>query len=90
MRELKFDANLGFKHEAIQAIIDIFAGQKIRQSIFTVSKTIEEIVKLRNEYAPVVPMQEFFRNNVFTDVAKTNARQILKQAGFEEKSIQTI
>ena len=50
----------------------------------------EEIVKLRDEYAPVVPMQVVFRDNGFTDVTKTNALQILKQAGFEEKSVQTI
>lgn len=50
----------------------------------------EEIVKLRAEYAPIVPMQVVFRDNGFTDVAKTNALQILKQAGFEEKSVQTI
>ena len=30
------------------------------------------------------------RDNGFNDVTKTNALQILKQAGFEEKSIQTI
>lgn len=50
----------------------------------------EEIVKLRDEYDPVVPMQVVFRDNGFTDVTKTNALQILKQAGFEEKSVQTI
>ena len=50
----------------------------------------EEIVKLRDEYAPIVPMQVVFRDNGFTDVTKTNALQILKQAGFEEKSVQTI
>ena len=50
----------------------------------------EEIVKLRAEYEPIVPMQVVFRDNGFTDVAKTNALQILKQAGFEEKSVQTI
>lgn len=50
----------------------------------------EEIVKLRDEYAPVVPMQVVFRDNGFTDVTKTNALQILKQAGVEEKSVQTI
>ena len=57
----------------------------------TIPQTIaEEIVKLRDEYAPVVPMQVVFRDNGFTDVTKTNALQILKQAGFEEKSVQTI
>ena len=50
----------------------------------------DEIVKLRDEYAPIVPMQVVFRDNGFDDVSKTNALQILKQAGFEEKSIQTI
>ena len=49
-----------------------------------------EIVKLRDEYAPIVPMQVVFRDNGFDDVGKTNALQILKQAGFEEKSIRTI
>lgn len=50
----------------------------------------EEIVKLRDEYAPIVPMQVVFRDNGFDDISKTNALQILKQSGFEEKSIQTI
>lgn len=50
----------------------------------------EEIVRLRDEYAPIVPMQVVFRDNGFNDVSKTNALQILKQAGFEEKSIQTV
>lgn len=50
----------------------------------------EEIVKLRDEYAPIVPMQVVFRDNSFDDISKTNALQILKQSGFEEKSIQTI
>lgn len=54
------------------------------------STIAEEIVKLRDEYAPIVPMQVVFRDNGFDDVGKTNALQILKQAGFEEKSIQTI
>ena len=57
----------------------------------TIPQTIaEEIVKLRDEYAPIVPMQVVFRDNGFTDVAKTNVLQILQQAGFEEKSVQTI
>jgi len=50
----------------------------------------EEIVKLRDEYAPVVPMQVVFRDSGFNDVTKTNAIQILKQAGVEEKAIRTI
>jgi len=57
----------------------------------TIPQSIAEgIVKLRDEYAPIVPMQVVFRDNGFTDVAKTNTLQILKQAGFEEKSVQTI
>ncbi len=43
MRELKFDANLGFQQEAIQAITDIFRGQNVCASNFTVRKTVEEI-----------------------------------------------
>ena len=50
----------------------------------------EAIVKLRDEYAPIVPMQVVFRDNGFDDVSKTNVMQILKQAGFEDKSVQTI
>ena len=57
----------------------------------TIPATIaEEIVKLRDEYAPIVPMQVVFRDTGFDDIGKANALQILKQAGFEEKSIQTI
>ena len=50
----------------------------------------EEIVRLRDECDPRVPMQVVFRDSGFNDVTKTNVLQILKQAGFEEKSIQTI
>ena len=50
----------------------------------------DEIVKLRDEFAPTTPMRVVFRDNGFTDVSKTNALSILKQAGFEEKTIQTI
>lgn len=57
----------------------------------TIPATIaEEIVKLRDAYAPIMPMQVVFRDTGFDDVGKANALQILKQAGFEEKSIQTI
>ena len=42
MNELKFDANLGFQLEAISAITDIFDGQKVCQSNFTVRKDITE------------------------------------------------
>jgi len=50
----------------------------------------EEIVKIRNEYKTDISMQVVFRDNGFTDIAKANALTILKQAGFDEKSIQTI
>ena len=44
MKELKFDANLGFQLEAISAITDIFDGQKVCQSNFTVRRNeVEEI-----------------------------------------------
>ena len=43
MKELKFDANLGFQQEAISAITDIFVGQKVCQSNFTVQKLANEL-----------------------------------------------
>ena len=43
MKELEFDANLGFQQQAIQAITDIFAGQKVCQSNFSVRKIADEL-----------------------------------------------
>ena len=43
MKELKFDANLGFQLEAISAITDIFDGQKVCQSNFTVRRQEGEL-----------------------------------------------
>ena len=43
MKELKFDANLGFQQEAISAITDIFAEQKACQSNFTVRQLANEL-----------------------------------------------
>lgn len=43
MKELKFDANLGFQLEAISAITDIFEGQKVCQSNFTVRQNEGEL-----------------------------------------------
>ena len=57
----------------------------------TIPATVADaIVTLKEEYAPIVPMQVVFRDNGFNDVSKTNALQILKQNGFDEKSVQTI
>lgn len=50
----------------------------------------EDIIQLRDELAPIVPMQVVLRDNGLTDVVKTNILQILKQAGFEETSVRTI
>ena len=50
----------------------------------------EAIVGFKAEYDPIVPMQVVFRDNGFDDVTKTNTLQILKQNGFDEKSVQTI
>ncbi len=62
----------------------ICLDEKIHQGI------AEEIVKLRDEYAPVIPMTVVFRDTGLDDVTKTNAMQILLQAGFEAKAIMTI
>ena len=42
MKELKFEANLGYQQDAIRAIVDIFDGQKDCKGVFTVKKTKEE------------------------------------------------
>ena len=53
MRELKFDANLGFQLEAISAITDIFKGQKVCRSNFSVRKQdVEDSFKLKAETIP--------------------------------------
>ena len=53
MRELKFDANLGFQLEAISAITDIFKGQKVCRSNFSVRKqNVEDSFKLKGETIP--------------------------------------
>ena len=53
MKELKFDANLGFQLEAISAITDIFKGQKVCRSNFSVRKqNVEDSFKLRAETIP--------------------------------------
>ena len=80
--ERKFDDNTVYV--VGMGALAICLDKKIPQTI------AEEIVKLRDEYAPIVPMQVVFRDNGFDDVSKTNALQILKQSAFEEKSIQTI
>lgn len=47
MNELKFDANLGFQLEAVSAIADIFDGQKVCRSNFTVRRSeTEENLKI--------------------------------------------
>ena len=43
MRELKFDGNLGFQREAIQAITDVFRGQKVCPGNFSVRRTETEV-----------------------------------------------
>ena len=82
IEENKFGSNTVYIVGA--GALAICLDQSIPQTI------AEEIVKLRDKYAPIVPMQVVFRDNGFTDVAKTNALQILKQAGFEEKAVRTL
>lgn len=82
IEENKFGSNTVYIVGA--GALAICLDQSIPQTI------AEEIVKLRDKYAPIVPMQVVFRDNGFTDVSKTNALQILKQAGFEEKAVRTL
>ena len=38
--KIKFENNLNYQNSAISSIVDIFAGQEIRQSNFSVEKII--------------------------------------------------
>lgn len=39
--KLKFDSNLGYQREAISAVVDVFCGQKVKQTLFTVSFALQ-------------------------------------------------
>ena len=39
--KLKFDSNLGYQREAISAVVDVFRGQKVKQTLFTVSFALQ-------------------------------------------------
>ena len=39
--KLKFDSNLDYQQEAISAVIDVFRGQKVKQTLFPVSLALQ-------------------------------------------------
>jgi len=66
MKELKFDSNLNFQLDAVRAITDIFDGQKICQSNFTIYSSNNEL-NLQNDigYANQIQLsQEDILKNV--------------------------
>ena len=79
MRELKFDANLGFQQEAIQAITDIFRGQKVCASNFTVRKTVEEI-NLREDIQGYSNRLELLPEEILENVHAIQLRNGLAQS----------
>ena len=84
MKELKFDANLGFQLEAISAITDIFDGQKVCQSNFTVRKNeVEENLKLGVQgYANELQLidEELLENvHAVIDVLKVSLEQSIRE-----------
>lgn len=79
MRELKFDANLGFQQEAIQAITDIFRGQKVCASNFTVRKTVEEI-NLREDVQGYSNRLELLPEEILENVHAIQLRNGLAQS----------
>ena len=88
MKDLKFDANLGFQLEAIQAITDIFDGQKVCQSNFTVRKTeIEENLKEKPQgYANELQLiDEELVENIHAVQLRKRAGAVKRCAGQDEE-----
>ena len=54
VHELKFDASLSFQQEAIRAITDIFAGQKVCRSNFSVRKIADELKPARDKSDEII------------------------------------
>ena len=39
--KLKFDSTLDYQQEAIAAVVDVFRGQKVKQTLFTISVALQ-------------------------------------------------
>ena len=80
--ELKFDSELDYQKEAIASIVDIFNGQRITQSNFTVLSNIDEVGtvgKLVTEHG-VGNKLELDEEDILKNVNKIQLKNGLKQS----------
>ena len=84
--ELKFDSELDYQKEAIASIVDIFNGQRITQSNFTVLSNIDEVGtvgKLVTEHG-VGNKLELDEEDMLKNVNKIQLKNGLKQSTLKE------
>ena len=80
--KLKFDSELDYQKEAIASIVDIFNGQRITQSNFTVLSNIDEVGtvgKLVTEHG-VGNKLELDEEDILKNVNKIQLKNGLKQS----------
>ena len=84
--KLKFDSELDYQKEAIASIVDIFNGQRITQSNFTVLSNIDEVGtvgKLVTEHG-VGNKLELDEEDILKNVNKIQLKNGLKQSTLKE------
>ena len=84
--ELKFDSELDYQKEAIASIVDIFNGQRVTQSNFTVLSNIDEagtVGKLVTEHG-VGNKLELDEEDILKNVNKIQLENGLKQSTLKE------
>jgi type III restriction enzyme len=74
--KIHFEPDLDYQQDAIAAVCDLFRGQEISRSEFTVTKEPSDL-QVRMEFAK-------------NDVAKTNLSKILEQHGIAAKNIRSL
>ena len=79
MKELKFEANLGYQQDAIRAIVDIFDGQMDCKGVFTVKKTKEEEV-LKADVGGVANVLKLVDEEIEENVHRIQLRNGLAQS----------
>ena len=84
--KLKFDSELDYQKEAIASIVDIFNGQRVTQSNFTVLSNIDEVGtvgKLVTEHG-VGNKLELDEEDILKNVNKIQLENGLKQSTLKE------
>jgi restriction endonuclease len=104
--KIHFEPDLDYQQDAIEAVCDLFRGQEISRSEFTVTKDPSDL-QVRMEFAKndrghgnKLSLKELntagdstlvFRDSAFADdVAKTNLSKILEQNGIAAKNIRSL